>query len=113
MLDNTTINFIEGLKFNDKECFKLESLSEQIRRNAQIYDYNMKCEKIKNILVNQLNYNNWIILYDLTLKNYYSISNDIRKNKININDVIEVINLSNNIENIFDKNEILELIKTH
>ena len=113
MLDNTTINFIEGLKFNDKEYFKLESLSEQIRRNAQIYDYNMKCEKIKNILVNQLNYNNWIILYDLTLKNYYSISNDIRKNKININDVIEVINLSNNIENIFNKNEILELIKTH
>ena len=56
-------------------------------------------------------YKKWIVLWDLNNKDYYHISSDIRKNKINLNDVIDVIRKSNNIRNIFDESNIIELIK--
>ena len=59
----------------------------------------------------ELEYKKWIILWDLNNKDYYHISSDIRKNKINLNDVIDVIRKSNKIRNIFDESNIIELIK--
>ena len=52
-----------------------------------------------------------LVLYLLNNKDYYHISSDIRKNKINLNDVIDVIRKSNKIRNIFDENNIIQLIK--
>ena len=79
---------------NINEWNSLIEINENIEREKEIQEYKK-----------------WIILWDLNNKDYYHISSDIRKNKINLNDVIDVIRKSNNIRNIFDENNIIELIK--
>ena len=88
----------------------LIEINENIEREKEIKEYKNNMQIIFDQLVEKLDYKKWIILWDLNNKDYYHISADIRKNKINLNDVIDVIRKSNNIRNIFDESNIIELI---
>ena len=96
---------------NINEWNSLIEINENIKREQEIQEYKNNMQIIFDQLVGKLEYKKYIILWDLNNKDYYHISADIRKNKINLNDVIDVIRKSNNIRNIFDENNIIELIK--
>ena len=96
---------------NINEWNSLISINENIEREKKIQEYKNNMQIIFDELVEKLEYKKWIILWDLNNKDYYHISADIRKNKINLNDVIDVIRKSNKIRNIFDESNIIELIK--
>ena len=96
---------------NINEWNSLIEINENIKREKEIQEYKNNMQIIFDQLIEKLEYKKWIILWDLNNKDYYHISSDIRKNKINLNDVIDVIRKSNNIRNIFDESNIIELIK--
>ena len=96
---------------NINEWNSLISINENIEREKKIQEYKNNMQIIFDQLIEKLEYKKWIILWDLNNKDYYHISADIRKNKINLNDVIDVIRKSNKIRNIFDESNIIELIK--
>ena len=96
---------------NINEWNSLIEINENIKREKEIQEYKNNMQIIFDQLVEKLDYKKWIILWDLNNKDYYHISADIRKNKINLNDVIDVIRKSNNIRNVFNENNIIELIK--
>ena len=95
---------------NINEWNSLIEINENIKKEKEIQEYKNNMQTIFDQLVEKLEYKKWIILWDLNNKDYYHISADIRKNKINLNDVIDVIRKSNNIRNIFDESNIIELI---
>ena len=99
----------ERNNINEQNC--LIEINENIEREKEIQEYKNNIQIIFDQLVEKLEYKKWIILWDLNNKDDYHISSDIRKNKITLNDVIDVIRKSNNIRNIFDENNIIELIK--
>ena len=96
---------------NINEWNSLIEINENIKREKEIQEYKNNMQIIFDQLIEKLEYKKWIILWDLNNKDYYHISADIRKNKINLNDVIDVIRKSNKIRNIFDESNIIELIK--
>lgn len=72
----------------------------------------MKRNNIKNAMLEKYknDYSKWIIVYDLLNLSFYELSNMIKRKRITIEDIEEVIDGCNEIENIFDKEFILKLI---
>lgn len=97
-------------KHNDNQYNILIGVSENVKLENRIIENKRKMQEVQDGLVGKLEYNKFIILYDLMNKSYYQISSDIKKNKITLNDVIEVIEKANNINDIFDKNLIMDSI---
>lgn len=97
-------------KHSDNQYNILIDINENIKMENRIIENKRKLKEIQDSLAGKLEYNKFIILYDLINRSYYQISNDIKRNKITIDDVIEVIEKTNNINDIFDKNTILDLI---
>lgn len=95
---------------NSTEVEVLTKINNDIKLQNERNEYVNKTNKVKDILVNTLSYNNWILLNDLFNKSYYQIQSDLNKNKISKIDIIRVIKEVNMIHDILNQNEILDIL---